>query len=335
MNELPTHLFDSLFLDQQESISTTECTKLPTQDAESPLTISDEPLPYDLHLPSPTALLDAKQMPCPLCTKPQKYYCSICMIPLTPIPNIPRLPFGVEIWKHKYEGSSKSTGVHAKILSRDVQLKEWCKENQETIGMEDEDDVSPEETLLLYPGLTAQPLTEIEKNSFRKVIVLEGTWAQAKQISRHSKYLRNPKIRHVTFLNPPNTKYWRYQNKTSKHLATIEAVWWLLKEFELYHGLLESINRVSNTELENLKLGSDDRISKFPRTFIPQNEPSPQYHTYDGIMYYYSFFYQLILHQYRVDKGRHLTVRLNGDFRESMEAVRDSESHNSDNVCGK
>jgi hypothetical protein len=107
---------------------------------------------------------------------------------------------------------------------------------------------------------------------------------------RDAPFLKHAEVRHVTFASPPKTSFWRFQQKDERYLATIEAIWWLLRE----------------------RLQSD------------QTKGAPvNVYQYDDLLWYYTFQYQLILGDYQVDPERVLNPRLSGEFRKEMQRTRD------------
>jgi len=61
-----------------------------------------------------------------------------------------------------------------------------------------------------------------------KMVFIDATWKQAKQIVKHDKIKDLPRIS----LQNWNTSYWRYQTKRKDDcLATIEAIYYLTLEF--------------------------------------------------------------------------------------------------------
>ena len=110
-------------------------------------------------------------------------------------------------------------------------------------------------------------------------MVVDGTWQQASSLTKFTEELKN--IRKVT-INPQKTFFWRYQNRSENHLATIEALYYFLKE---YYEVYESSNS-SNSGNYNY----DGR--------------------YDDLLWYYKYFYEFIQATYRNDKDRkHFTTR--------------------------
>lgn len=121
----------------------------------------------------------------------------------------------------------------------------------------------------------AKRLEEIPRDSFDRVIVIDGTWKQANKIVRETPALKS--VRKVT-IAPRKTHFWRYQNLSEHHLATIEAIYYLYREYdEAYEGGYE-----------------DGR--------------------YDNLLFYYRFFYNLIQDTYRRSEGKRFTHRHRQDY---------------------
>ncbi|KAI8997319.1 DTW domain-containing protein [Pilobolus umbonatus] len=197
---------------------------------------------------------------CESCKRKMKYFCYHCLsvvgMDRSEIPTV-ELPIKLDIIKHELELDGKSTALHAAIIAhKDVTIYNWKNmPNYEC----------PERMLMLYPGDDALTLEEIPRDSFDRVIVIDGTWKQSKKIVRNTPLLQN--MRKVT-IAPRPTSFWRFQNISINYLSTIEAIYYLcLEHYCVYeaHG----------------KEVYDGR--------------------YDNLLFYYKFFYDLI--QYNYSKG--------------------------------
>ncbi|KAJ2029581.1 hypothetical protein IWW57_001657, partial [Coemansia sp. S610] len=173
----------------------------------------------------PAPVLDAcsERLPCEYCGKKVRFFCYQCLRPVSAlegqVPQI-RLPFKLDVVKHEGEKDGKSTALHAKVMApEDVQVIAFSPTCL--------DDVDVERTALLYPGPDATNIADMDPASFDKVIVIDGTWRQAKGMLRHSPKLRN--MRKVT-VSPRRTKFWRYQNFDDSYMATIEAIYFLYRD---------------------------------------------------------------------------------------------------------
>ncbi|KAI7834613.1 DTW domain-containing protein [Kickxella alabastrina] len=183
--------------------------------------------PYDIEALKiePKPVLDAcgERLACDLCGKKTKFFCYFCCRPVPQlagkIPQI-RLPFKMDVIKHARELDGKSTAVHAKIIA---------PEDIEIITYSDTclDDVDPSRTALLFPGPDAQDISELDASTFDRVIVIDGTWSQAKGMVHNSIKLR--RMQKVT-VKPRRTRFWRYQNLDDSFMATIEAIYFLYRD---------------------------------------------------------------------------------------------------------
>ncbi|KAF9957577.1 DTW domain-containing protein 1 [Mortierella alpina] len=173
---------------------------------------------------SSTDVLDSiEKKHCPTCNKNVRYFCNKCLhlvnCPEGAVPQL-KLPIKLDIIKHEQERDGKSTALHAKILApQDVEVyafKEMPKyENVDRL-------------LLLFPCPEAKQLSEIDPTSFDKLVVIDGTWEQASKMAKSDSPLL--RMKRVT-IAPHETLFWRHQRKASDHLATIEAIYYFLREY--------------------------------------------------------------------------------------------------------
>ena len=162
---------------------------------------------------------------CPKCDRKCKYYCPNCKIALncTPLPSV-KLPFQLDIIKHVQELDTKSTAIHAKVIAQDhVRIFDYPHSTLLDYGSEDQ-------VFLVFPdqGMPIENHTGIDLTKTIKMVFIDATWKQAKQIVRNDKINNLPRIS----LQNWNTSYWRYQTKRKDDcLATIEAIYYLTLEF--------------------------------------------------------------------------------------------------------
>ncbi|KAG0295816.1 DTW domain-containing protein 1 [Linnemannia gamsii] len=173
---------------------------------------------------SSTDVLDTiEKARCPDCNKNVRYFCNRCLklVNCTPgaIPQL-KLPIKLDVIKHEQERDGKSTALHAKILAPDdVEVYAW----KDMPKYENVDRL-----LLLFPSPGAKQLSEIDPASFDKLVVIDGTWEQANKMSKSDSPLL--RMKRVT-IAPHETLFWRHQRKASDHLATIEAIYFFLREY--------------------------------------------------------------------------------------------------------
>ncbi|KAJ2189464.1 hypothetical protein IW139_002458 [Coemansia sp. RSA 353] len=182
---------------------------------------------YDIHAleVSPQLVLDTckERVSCGFCGKSVKFFCYYCYKPVAGLegrlPQI-RLPFKLDVVKHPNELDGKSTAVHAKIVApQDVDIitfTDTCL-----------DGVDVQTTALLFPGPDAQDVAEMDMTSIERVVVIDGTWSQAKAMMRNCSQLQ--RMQKVT-IKPRRTRFWRFQNVDDQYLATIEAIYFLYRD---------------------------------------------------------------------------------------------------------
>ena len=163
---------------------------------------------------------------CPQCGHPRKYFCYDCVVPLTA--GVPRveLPIAADIVHYYTEQRSKSTSVHGPLLApAQVRLVEYPRDVDAMAAPYD-----AAETVVLYPaedavGVADMPRAALER--VRRVVLLDSQWSNAPRMLRHPVLagLRHVKIRAA------RTAFWRYQNHGQDHLATVEALYWFMREF--------------------------------------------------------------------------------------------------------
>ncbi|RKP09122.1 DTW domain-containing protein [Thamnocephalis sphaerospora] len=211
-----------------------------------------------------------KRQQCVKCKKSVMYFCYYCYgvvgCDRSEIPTV-QLPVKLDVVKHVKEKDGKSTAVHAKILAPDdVEIHAYPD------NVPDYD--CSGRTLLLFPGEDARCLEDIEPGSFDRLVVIDGTWNQAKAMVRYSPVLgRLPKVA----IRAQRTYFWRFQNLDDGHLATIEAI---------YH---------------------------FYREYHQAYATTPYNGEYDDLLFYFKYFYDMIQKKYR-ESGKNFTQRYRGDY---------------------
>lgn len=127
----------------------------------------------------------------------------------------------------------------------------------------------PSKVLLLYPTADASLLSDIETSDYKTLVVIDGTWRQAKAMA---KQYGNMGFKHVK-IALHETLFWRYQNLDRTFLATIEAIYWLFVE---YH------QASTNTEYDG---------------------------RYDDLLFYFKLKFDLIQEFYKARPGKPFTPR--------------------------
>eukprot|EP01080_Neovahlkampfia_damariscottae_P009446 gene9446-1652_t len=213
-----------------------------------------------------SVLDEMKKQKCEKCNKSRRFFCYSCMIPMNnteQIPNV-KLPIKVIIIQHPKELKSKSTAIHAKILSPDnVEIYQYP---------EMPDFLTNENSMILYPSKDSVSFETITKqlkdeksnkqenynSKLAYLVFIDATWNQAKQIARDERIQSLRKLK----ITSQKTLFWRYQQLGDDHLATIEAIYYTLKEYQIF--------------------AKGEYNSEF-----------------DDLLFYYVYFYQLIQETYQ------------------------------------
>lgn len=96
-------------------------------------------------------------------------------------------------------------------------------------------DLKEQKTYLLYPSKDAIDCENIPLDTKSTVIVVDGTWDEAKKIIYHSPYLKQ--FQHITFKTPITSNYMIRKQPKDHYLSTIESVGHLLRLNALANGL--------------------------------------------------------------------------------------------------
>ena len=221
-------------------------------------------LPFAKYAISSHAPLDAitGRSQCPGCSKTRKHYCYDCLRPMNDPAEVPvvALPCAVHVIKHPLEHNSKSTGVHAPILS-EARLISYT----EDVVLPEYD---PSSTVLLFPSDRSTSLKELGSKlaGVRMAIIVDCTWSQAHGILSDERLRSLPHVH----IEAEKTLFWRYQKgKTEDHLATIEAVYFFCRQF---HEALHASSAAGWAAYSG---------------------------QYDDMLYYYSYQYELVQRVYR------------------------------------
>ncbi|KAH3762935.1 fibroblast growth factor 7 [Pelomyxa schiedti] len=135
-------------------------------------------------------------------------------------------------------------------------------------------DYSLSDHLLLYPSKTSVSLNELsleDLRQVRKLVVIDSQWHKANAVLRHPNLQKLRCVKIVT----SKTLFWRYQQHGDEFLATIEAIY------------------------------------QFMREHFEASQSSPYAGAYDNLLFYYSFFYNLIQTAYKSNPASKFTRKQN------------------------
>uniref|UniRef100_A0A3Q0SVR5 tRNA-uridine aminocarboxypropyltransferase 1 n=1 Tax=Amphilophus citrinellus TaxID=61819 RepID=A0A3Q0SVR5_AMPCI len=205
----------------------------------------DPPPPPELwlKLASHTVLEEAQQrgrLKCSKCGGSRMFFCYTCCslvgMSLQDIPSV-KLPVKIDIIKHPNETDGKSTAIHAKILApSDVTIYTYpCIPEYQK-----------DEVVLVFPGPRAVSVQDMMKcfsesgtpdeaqssvskvAPLQRVVFIDSTWNQTNKISTDERLQDLLQVE----LKMRKTCFWRRQKgKPDTYLATIEAIYYFLKDF--------------------------------------------------------------------------------------------------------
>ncbi|KPA86100.1 hypothetical protein ABB37_00363 [Leptomonas pyrrhocoris] len=158
---------------------------------------------------------------CPKCHKRRLFYCYDCLTVTHPESHPPPLvlPLNVYVVLHPNELRGKSTSLAASTISPDMHIVEYPSVPEQ---------LEPETTLVLYPSEQSVGLHEVEHlERYRNVVFIDSTWQQSKAIARDE---RVSKFKHVR-IKSQTSLFWRFQNNDPTYLATVEAIYYFLREY--------------------------------------------------------------------------------------------------------
>eukprot|EP00003_Mantamonas_plastica_P021572 TRINITY_DN3515_c1_g2_i1.p1 TRINITY_DN3515_c1_g2~~TRINITY_DN3515_c1_g2_i1.p1 ORF type:complete len:318 (-),score=87.65 TRINITY_DN3515_c1_g2_i1:665-1618(-) len=172
-----------------------------------------------LKLKSFDGLDDAKREKCPGCDCSRLHYCHKCFCTVGDSSLFPKvhLPIDLEIVHHPKEKLSKSTIPHAMVIADNAHIHEY---------REVELDFDEADTVILYPGENAIDIQDLDLDAVKRVVVIDGTWSQAKTMSRDPALTKLKQVKIGNY----ETMFWRHQQKGKDHLATIEAIYYFYRE---------------------------------------------------------------------------------------------------------
>jgi len=161
---------------------------------------------------------------------------------------------------HPLELKSKSTAIHAKILSPET------VNIYPSTGFPDYA-ADPDGVLLLFPSKNAKSINDIDLSKCTRVVVIDCTWNQVNAI------VKDPKLQglQTVKLQAHKTTFWRYQFKSDEFLATIEAIYYLYRELWTathegsYRGELDDLLFFYAYFYKMIQKRYKDRKQVFPR----------------------------------------------------------------------
>ncbi|KAL6479584.1 hypothetical protein MHYP_G00130170 [Metynnis hypsauchen] len=230
------------------------------------------------HAPLESAQL-AGRMKCPSCSGSRMFYCytCCCLVGVNPehVPTV-KLPVKIDIIKHPNETDGKSTAVHAKLIAPDdvsiytypcipeldgqtenvvlvfpgpdammvEELQTYFCKTEGKRGAESPAEerrvkkLKVEEQRESSHTCTPEHTDESQKHTcpVQRVIFIDSTWNQTTRIITDERLQALPQVE----LKSRKTCFWRHQRGSpDTYLATIEAIYYFLKDFHVHCLLSE------------------------------------------------------------------------------------------------
>ena len=208
---------------------------------------------------------------CPECLKKIKFYCtscSKCILKQTELPKI-TLPIDIHIVKHTKEKRNKSSAYPLIFLSKQFKLNE----QEGRFLWKDVEDLKMSEkghNYVLYPHKSARlvkDMSQEELEGIKSIKIIDCTWNQTKAMME-----KIPENTNFIKQEGYETTFWRYQWHDDKCLATVEAIYYLLKEYD--EACTELCKKDENLTLDNIlffyflqyqQIKKNDRIMNYTK----------------------------------------------------------------------
>lgn len=224
---------------------------------------------------------------CPKCHKRRLYYCYDCLTVTHPEshPAPLALPLNVYVVLHPNELRGKSTSLAASTISPDMHIIEYPSVPEQ---------LEPDTTLVLYPSEQSVELHEVEHlEQYQNVVFIDSTWQQSKAIARDA---RVNQFKHVR-IKSQTSLFWRFQNNDPTYLATVEAIYYFLREYITQVNkvkALQSVTAAPNTSANaataspSANASTPNGASKAEKEGQDEADNAAYYHgEVDDLLYYY------------------------------------------------
>lgn len=124
------------------------------------------------------------------------------------------------------EELKKATGTGSLVklaLQEECEIIQWSRVEPHPDLL----NLDPQDTILVYPNAEKQTTLFEQTNKIKNIILIDGTWQQAKKIYNRSPYLQA--YPHMTIEGVQST-YQKRRNQKSTGLCTAESVIYLLEK---------------------------------------------------------------------------------------------------------
>ncbi|MBN2804727.1 MAG: DTW domain-containing protein [Deltaproteobacteria bacterium] len=171
----------------------------------------------------------------------------------------------------------------------DLKIPYSNSENKLTYSLHNSMDI--EDAALLYPSADAKDISTLDYNKIPStLIVIDGTWSNARQIYRDNLWLQN--LPHLS-LNPHTPSRYRIRlEPTDAHISTIEAIVMALKKIEPETSnldkLLTAFDSMIDKQIEYIKLHNSSRRVLKPKKKKPKTIPQVLFNGFKNIVVIYA-----------------------------------------------
>jgi DTW domain-containing protein YfiP len=179
----------------------------------------------------------------------------------------------------------------------------------------------PSRILLLFPSIDSVELDSLPRSSFDRLVVIDGTWRQAKSMCWALVPFGFRAVR-IGGDSLPRTLFWRHQEFGEHCLATIEAIYWFYREFEDVYGGSGSIhvydsesnnkNDINTTSsncnknsISNMGVSTSNRNLTCSQSARRSRSGGSRF---DQLLFYFKYQYELIQRTYK-ESGKPFTAR--------------------------
>ena len=161
---------------------------------------------------------------CQSCSKSRQWYCPECIQSLTSDTPSVSLPVKLHIVRHAGENCSKSSVLPLRLVLSESQLAFYRFHS--SIDQPELPSPAASQSVIVFPSVDAVSVDQIDWSSIQHVIFIDSTWYQANEVNANLP----PAIPRVALSPNYHTFYWRPQHKGPHCLATVEAIYLVLRD---------------------------------------------------------------------------------------------------------
>jgi DTW domain-containing protein YfiP len=138
-----------------------------------------------------------------------------------------QIPLGVKVEVVLCDNIKKATGLHAKLVAPEHVTITQVNDVTELSAL----NYAASDTLLVFPSDDAVPCQDIaaELSSYKRLVLIDTSWQKTKSFVAHPSLAH---LKRIQLQTPPKASYfWRWHDKGSNCISTIEAIFYILVEY--------------------------------------------------------------------------------------------------------